>query len=84
VDIVADNGKLQLAFGKSRPFKRPVYAPDKAELLVGFHCEDTQFFSSSVPPTTTNLPDIAKEQYMNSLGLVKVTFPFQHLSSFLE
>jgi hypothetical protein len=73
---VHDSGKLQFAFVKSKRFKPSVYSNSKAEFLVGFHYEEKDFFSSSLPLPTLPIGDIAKVKFLNSLGLVNVTLAF--------
>jgi hypothetical protein len=60
VDIVHDGGKLQLEFLSLRQFKPSSYSNSNAELLVGFHYEDVEFFPSSMNHSGVSGTDAAK------------------------
>jgi hypothetical protein len=76
LDIVRDDGEQQLEFLETRrdEFKASAYSHSKAELLIGFHFEDSDFFFSSEEHTNTYASSTAKVQFPIKLGLVKL-FP---------
>jgi hypothetical protein len=63
VDIVNDNGKIQMEHLSSREFNTSIYSPSCAELLKGFHYENKEFFQSSIDYPAISGTDTAKVRF---------------------